>query len=145
MSCVEQHEPGGSLIKHYAIRNTLRTPVQCQFSCFADGAVINGIVWDLSATGWRATVDRPVPIGLEKSVFMTLRDVKGCHPIFIDSAIVRWSEGHHTGWEITRIDDNTYARLTEFMEQRERADITADVIEQTPRISHRHMHSTRSE
>jgi len=40
-------------MKQYAMRNTVRTPVQCEFSCFADGAVINGRVWDLSATGWR--------------------------------------------------------------------------------------------
>jgi|CXWL01.1.fsa_nt_gi hypothetical protein len=118
-------------MKQYAMRNTVRTPVQCECSCFADGAVINGRVWDLSATGWRATMDRPVPIGLEKSVFMTLRDGNGCRPIFIDSAIVRWSEGRHTGWEITRIDDSTIARLTEFMAQRERAEITGDVMEQT--------------
>ncbi len=78
-------------------------------------------------------MDRPVPIGLEKSVFMTLRDGNGCHPVFIDSAIVRWSEGHHTGWEITCIDDSTHVRLTEFMAQRERAEITAGSVQQTPR------------
>lgn len=119
MSAVERHEPGGSLMKTYSVRKTLRTLVQCQCACFADGPVIDGSVWDLSATGWRATMDRPVPIGLEKSVFMTLRDRNGCLPIFIDSAIVRWSEGRQTGWEITHIDDSTYARLTEFMAERE--------------------------
>jgi hypothetical protein len=144
MSGVEQHEPGGDLMKQYAIRNTGRTPVQCECSCFADSAVINGSVWDLSATGWRATMDRPVPIGLEKSVFMTLRDGNGCLPIFIDSAIVRWSEGRQTGWEITHIDDSAHTRLTEFMAQHERAESTADVRAQTPRSSHRHMHPTRS-
>jgi len=76
-------------------------------------------------------MDRPVPIDLEKSVFMTLRDGNGCLPIFIDSAIVRWSEDRHTGWEITRIDDITIARLTEFLAQHERAKITGDVMEQT--------------
>jgi hypothetical protein len=106
-------------MKTYSVRKTLRTLVQCQCACFADGPVIDGSVWDLSATGWRATMDRPVPIGLEKSVFMTLRDRNGCLPIFIDSAIVRWSEGRQTGWEITHIDDSTYARLTEFMAERE--------------------------
>ncbi|MFO0699995.1 MAG: PilZ domain-containing protein [Nitrospira sp.] len=105
-------------MKQYAIRDTVRTPVQCQCSCFADGGVIGGSVWDLSATGWRSTLDQPVSIGLEKSVLMTLQDGDGCHPVFIDSAIVRWSEGRHAGWEITRIDDSTQARLTAFMAQR---------------------------
>lgn len=121
-------------MKQYAIRNTVRTRVQCQCSCFADGRVIDGSVWDLSATGWRASLDRPVPIGLEKSVLVTLRDGNGCLPIFIDSAIVRWSEGRHTGWEITGIDDSTHARLTEFMAKRERAEITTAGMQQTPQI-----------
>ena len=132
-------------MKTYSVRKALRFPVQCQFVCFTDGAAINGIIWDLSVTGWRGTVDRPIPIGRGKSVLMTLRDGNGCLPIFIDSAIVRWSEGRQTGWEITHIDDSAYARLTEFMAQHERAEITADVREQTPRIPHRHMHPTRSE
>ena len=104
-------------MKTYTVRNELRTPVHCQFSCFADGMVINGIVWDLSPTGWRATVDRPVPIGLQKSVFMTLRDGKGCHPIFIDSAIVRWANGCEAGWKITRREEWTRNRLAGFLQQ----------------------------
>ncbi len=120
-------------MKTYSVRKALRFPVQCQFVCFTDGAAINGIIWDLSVTGWRGTVDRPIPIGRGKSVLMTLRDVNGCHPVFIDSAIVRWSEGRHTGWEITHIDDSTHTRLTEFMAQHERAESTAGDMQQTPR------------
>lgn len=74
----------------YSARKARRIPVHCQLFYFADGAVINGIVWNLLTTGWHATVDRSVPIGLEKSVFMTLPDGKACHPICIDSL---WDAG----------------------------------------------------
>jgi hypothetical protein len=119
-------------MKTYAVRTALRTPVQCQVSCFADGAVINGIVWDLSTTGWRATMDRPVPLGLEKSVFMTLRNGKDCHPIFLDAAIVRWTTGCDAGWEIMGIDELTQTRLTDFLEQCERKDLpSSGVLKET--------------
>lgn len=104
-------------MKAYTIRTVLRTPVHCQLSCFSNGAVINGMMWDLSATGWRATVARPVPLGLEKSVFITLRDGKNYYPIFIDAAIVRWTNGCEAGWEITRTDELTRTRLTDFLER----------------------------
>jgi hypothetical protein len=109
-------------MKTYTIRTELRTPVHCQVSCFSNGAVINGIVWDLSATGWRATIARPVPVGLETSVFMTLRDGKNGYPIFINAAIVRWTHGCEAAWEITRTDEWTRTRLTEFLERCERED-----------------------
>jgi hypothetical protein len=118
-------------MKTYAVRQELRTAVHCQFSCFADDAVINGIVWDLSATGWRATMDRPVPLGLEKSVFMTLRNGKDCHPIFLDAAIVRWTNGCDAGWEITRREEWTSTRLTDFLEQCERKDWPSGVLKET--------------
>lgn len=110
-------------MKTYTVRKEVRTSVHCQLSCFADGAVINGVVRDLSATGWRASMDRPIPIGLEQSVFMTLRNGKDCYPVFIDSAIVRWAEGHEAACEITRIDELTRTRLTAFLKQSERRDV----------------------
>ena len=115
-------------MKTYTFRNQLRTSVHCQLSCFSNGAVINGIVWDLSATGWRATVARPVALGLEKSVFITLREGNNCYPIFIDAAIVRWTNGCEAGWEITRTDELTRTRLTDFLGQHEREDVDSTVL-----------------
>lgn len=109
-------------MKTFTIRTELRTRVHCPVSCFSTGAVINGMVWDLSATGWRATVARPVPVGLEKSVFMTLRDGNNGYPIFIDAVIVRWTDGCEAAWEITRADELTRTRLTDFLERCERED-----------------------
>lgn len=121
-------------MKTYTVRKKLRTPVPCQFY-FSDGSLINGIVRDLSATGWRATVDRPVPAGLEKHVVMALRDGQDGHPIFIDAAIVRWTDGREAGWEITGINELASTRLTAFLEQCEREDVVSEVLEETDPVT----------
>lgn len=53
---------------------------------------------------------------------MTLRDGKNGYPIFIDAAIVRWTNGCEAAWEITRTDELTRTRLTNFLERWERED-----------------------
>ncbi|MGC4097864.1 MAG: PilZ domain-containing protein [Nitrospira sp.] len=106
-------------MKTYTVRKELRTPIQCQFYCFVENTLINGIVWDLSATGLRVTVDRPVPHGLEKTIFLVLADEKSCHHIFIDTARVRWTNGREAGWEITKIDELDHTHLTNFLEHYE--------------------------
>lgn len=59
-------------MKTYAVRKALRTPVHCQFYFYSNGTLINGIVWDLSEAGLRVTVDRPVPVGLERPSLLPL-------------------------------------------------------------------------
>ncbi len=103
-------------MKTYAVRKQLRTPVCVEFCYFCDGALTDGTVWDLSETGWRATGKRPVSVGTETTVYITLRDRKGTHNILIDSAMVRWSRGRDAGWEITRMDDSHRMRLMNFIE-----------------------------
>ncbi|UVT15548.1 MAG: PilZ domain-containing protein [Nitrospira sp.] len=111
-------------MKPYAVRQTLRTPVQCTLSYSSEAIWTNGRVWDLSQTGWRATGDRPMSVGHETIVFLSLcSGEKLCH-ILIESAIVRWSDGLHAGWEITRIDAATQSRLAEVVEQCDQNRIT---------------------
>ena len=104
-------------MKTYAVRKKLRTPVHFQFCYFSDGTLANGVVWDLSETGWRATGEHPVAIGTETTVYLTLCDGKRSDNILIETAIVRWSKGRDAGWEITRMDEASRARLTDFVEQ----------------------------
>lgn len=47
----------------HTVRKALRAAVYGQFYCCSDGALINGLVWDLSEAG--VTGDCPVPVGLE--------------------------------------------------------------------------------
>jgi PilZ domain len=118
-------------MKTYAVRKKLRTPVHCQFCYFCDGTLANGIVWDLSETGWRATGERRVPVGTETTVYLTLREGKKSHNILIDSAVVRWAKGRDAGWEITRMDEPTRARLIDFVEHFRAADLGSEVMEET--------------
>jgi hypothetical protein len=113
-------------MKTYAVRKKLRTRVQCQFCYFVDGTLANGMIWDLSETGWRATGERPVAVGTETTVYLTLHNGKRPDNITIDAAIVRWSNGREAGWEITRMDETSRARLMDFVEQFRSADLTSD-------------------
>ncbi|OQW30489.1 MAG: hypothetical protein A4E19_09235 [Nitrospira sp. SG-bin1] len=104
-------------MKTYAMRKRLRTPARCQFCYFCNGTLATGIVWDLSETGWRAAGERPVCVGTESTVYITLHDGNQSHNIIVDTAVVRWSDGHVAGWEITRMDEASRARLMDFLEQ----------------------------
>jgi len=118
------------MMKTYAIRKKLRTHVQCQFCYFCDGALANGIVWDLSEAGWRSTGEHPIPVGSETTVYITLSNG---NKILIDTAVVRWSEGREAGWEITRIDEASRARLMDFIEQFKAADVTSKTSDKVRR------------
>ena len=107
----------GDAMKSYSVRKKLRTPVRCQFCYFCDGTIANGIVWDLSETGWRSTGEHSVPVGTESTVYITLHEGKRSYNILIDAAVVRWSDGRVAGWEIIRVDEANRARLNEFVEQ----------------------------
>lgn len=123
-------------MKTYAVRQQLRTPVQGTFSYAVEGTWSTGTVWDLSETGWRTTGDRPMPIGLETIVFLALRDGEALHHLLIESAIVRWSDGHHAGWEILRINALSQARLAEVRPvQPRRRDLTHERKRQAALLS----------
>ncbi|OYT21267.1 MAG: hypothetical protein CCU26_02165, partial [Nitrospira sp. UW-LDO-01] len=64
---------GGELMNPYALRKESRTPVQCQFYCVTEDSIIEGVVRDLSETGVRVTVKHPMPVGVEKPIFITLQ------------------------------------------------------------------------
>ena len=127
----ESYKPGEDLMKTYAVRKKLRTPVQCQFCYFGNGTLTNGIVWDLSDTGWRATGQHPVTVGTETTVYITLQNGKQSYNVLIDAAIVRWSDGREAGWEIVRMDQANRARLTDFVEHFKSSDLTSEFMDRT--------------
>ena len=104
-------------MKTYTIRKTLRTSARCQLCYFCDGSLTTGIVWDLSEVGWRAAGERPVHAGTESTVYMTILEGDQSHNILIDAAVVRWSDGQISGWEILRMDEANRTRLTHFVEK----------------------------
>ncbi|GKS65510.1 hypothetical protein YTPLAS72_28140 [Nitrospira sp.] len=118
-------------MKTYAVRKKLRTPVQCQFCYFAEGTLTNGIVWDLSDTGWRATGQHPVTVGTETTVYITLQNGTKSYNVLIDAAIVRWANGREAGWEIVRMDEANRTRLLDFVEHFKPLERTSEAMGRT--------------
>lgn len=118
------------MMKTYAVRNTSRTSVHCRFCYFGDGTLAHGTIWDLSETGWRATGTHPIEAGTKTSVTITIKEGTQSRNIPIDEAVVRWSKGRNTGWEIIKIDPANRELLTEFMEQSKTTLSTADRTEE---------------
>lgn len=117
-------------MKTYTLRKELRTPVHCQFHCVTDDTLIGGTVRDLSERGLRVTVERPVPVGLEQPIVITLQEGKDCHHLLVHSAIVRWANGCEVGWEFLQIDELDHTHVTDFIERREREELTSEVLEE---------------
>lgn len=102
-------------MKTYTVRTQLRTSVQGTSSYSADGTWVTGKVWDLSENGWRTTTDRPLLIGFETIVFLALGEGEDVRHVLIESAIVRWCEGRHAGWEILNVgavSQSSFAEIT---------------------------------
>jgi hypothetical protein len=115
-------------MKTYMLRKESRTPVQCQFYCATDDMLLNGMVWDISKTSIRVTVERPVPVGLRKPIVIALQEGENCHHLLINSAMVRWADGNEAGWEFMQMDDVDHMRLTYFLEQREQANFASEAM-----------------
>lgn len=103
--------------KTYAVRAGQRISIRCPFLYHGETFHGKGHLWDLSASGWRATGDQPVTPGMSMPVYLELADGGESKYLLIDSAIVRWSNGCDTGWEIQTIDTTSLARLNRFLNQ----------------------------
>jgi hypothetical protein len=108
----------GTLMKKtFDIRHGLRIGLRCSFMYNGEGLAGGGSLWELSESGWRATGhDRLIP-GTEMSVYLALPDKGGSKYVPIDAAIVRWSNEKEAGWEITKINATSKARIKDFIEQ----------------------------
>ena len=76
------------------------------------------------------TVERPVPVGLEQPIVITLQEGKDCYHLVVHSAIVRWANGCVAEWEFLQIDELDHTRVTDFIERREREELTSEVLEE---------------
>ncbi len=64
--------------------------------------------------------------GSEATVYLTLSDSGKSNNVPIEGAVVRWSVGHNAGWEITRIDKQSQARLNHFIQNLNTTQTVAD-------------------
>ena len=82
------------MAKNYAVRAGQRISVRHPFLYHGESFHGKGHLWDLSASGWRATGDQLVTQGMVMPVYIELPpDGEESKYLFIESAIVRWSSG----------------------------------------------------
>jgi len=105
------------MAKAYAVRAGQRMSIRCPFLYHGESFHGKGHLWDLSVSGWRATGNHPVTPGMSMPVYIELDDDGESKYLLIDSAIVRWSNGHDAGWEIQTIDTTSLTRLKRFLGQ----------------------------
>jgi hypothetical protein len=105
------------MARTYVVRAGQRISIHCPFLYHGESFHGKGHLWDLSASGWRATGDHPVTPGMSMPVYLELADDGESKYLLIDSAIVRWSNGRDAGWEIRKIGATSRARLIRFLDQ----------------------------
>jgi len=103
--------------KDFHIRHGLRVGLRCSFMYNGEGLAGQGFLWDLSQSGWRATSYDSLAPGTEMSVYLELPDKGASKYVPIDSAVVRWSNGKEAGWEITKINAASRARIQDFLDR----------------------------
>ena len=96
----------------FSIRPYRRFPVQCSVTYNTGSFQGQGIIWNLSCTGWRLSGDLPMRTGETLSLTVTLPNE---HHILIPEAIVRWSRGQEFAVENLVIDQYTQGRLQHYV------------------------------
>lgn len=74
-----------------------------------------GIIWNLSSTGWRLSGDLPLAIGDICSLSMTLPTNKR---IMVMAGLVRWVRGEEFGIETLVMNKKSQARLSTYIQER---------------------------
>lgn len=101
--------------KAYTIRNASRIPTQCTFLYFWNGALEQGKVWDVSETGWRASLKHPITPGEETTAYLAIPDGEVYKYMIVDRATVCWSDGGTAGWRVSNIEPAAKDRLERFL------------------------------
>lgn len=104
------------MAKTYTVRKGSRVSAQCTFLYFWDGALAQGKVWDLSESGWRATMDQPLPAGSETTAYLALPDEGDVKYMTVNSATLCWSDGKMAGWKVEWLDEAARDRLREYLD-----------------------------
>ena len=92
----------------FSIRPDRRFPVCCPVNYHAGLSQGHGMIWNLSANGWRLSGDVPLQVG--QSCPLTI-NMPNEPQIFVAAVIVRWVRGPEYGVEILVVDKQTQRRL----------------------------------
>ena len=96
----------------FSIRLFRRFPVQCVVTYNAGPFQGQGIVWNLSRSGWRLSGDLPMRPGESLSLTVTLPNEQR---IDVRDAVVRWSRGQEFGIETVETPKHTADRLIHYV------------------------------
>ena len=77
-----------------------------------------GMIWNLSSTGWRLSGDLPLALGDICSLSMTLPTKKH---IAVLAGVVRWVRGEEFGIETLAMNKTAHARLRTYIQERSQA------------------------
>lgn len=97
------HEP------RYDKRHSVRCPIEYQVGAHRQ----EGILIDMSRRGWRAAGPSPVLAGTLLSVRVFFPDA--AQSVYIEEAVVRWSDGLEFGVELTRISPEDAQVLSDYL------------------------------
>jgi hypothetical protein len=104
-----------TMTKPLTVRADSRYPVRFTWRYFADEFAGQGVVWDLSRWGWRASGSHQVSVGLRLTVYFHLPTENEW--LAVDEAVVRWVDGSTFGLEIAAMDESRQARLEGFLDR----------------------------
>jgi PilZ domain len=90
-----------------------RHAVNCRIEYVLEKIRYEGMLIDMSKRGWRAQGTHPIAKGTAMTVQILCSDPGQC--ITIDEAVVRWTDGLEFGVEVTRINPESAARLSEYL------------------------------
>jgi hypothetical protein len=99
----------------FVLRPYRRFPVVCPVTIKHWFLEEEGLVWNLSPTGWRLSGNLPLERGDVCSLRVTLPTNK---PITVAAGIVRWIQGQDFGLETLVMDRQAQARLGKYIRER---------------------------
>ena len=99
----------------FTTRPYRRFPVNCPVTYQTGLFEGQGMVWNLSLTGWRFSGNLPLRIGEVCSLTVNLPTHE---TIYVAAGIVRWVRGEEYGVETLVIDDESREDVEEYLWQR---------------------------
>lgn len=99
----------------FVLRHYRRIPVVCPVTIehwFREG---QGVVWNLSPTGWRISGTLPLQCGDVCSFRVVLPTHKD---VSVAAGVVRWVNGYDYGVETLVMDGKAQARLSRYIQER---------------------------
>jgi hypothetical protein len=113
-----QYTPSVEVRMAFALRPYRRFPVVCPVHIEHWFREEEGILWNLSTTGWRLSGDLPLEIGAVCSLSVMLPTNKR---VSVAAGIVRWVRREEFGIETLVINGKAQAHLSDYIRQQTKA------------------------